>query len=135
MTDIEARGARFARLWILIAVVYLVAGVCIGIFMAAAQKLQYIPVHAHVNLLGWVTMGLAGLIYGRYPQAGGSRLGQVHFWGHNIVLPILIAGLIFMFSGHPEFEPVMVAGSLLMLVVLVVFAVNLYLNLPKPPTA
>jgi len=130
-TDIEARGARLARLWILIAVCYLIVGVSFGIGMAAMQKFQFIPVHAHINLLGWATMALTGLIYGRYPQAGGNRLGVLHFWSFNILSPVLIAGLIFMFSGHPEMEPVMVVGSMGILASLLVFAVNLFLNI-KP---
>jgi len=126
--DIEARGARMARLWILFAACYLIVGVAFGIGMAASHKLEFAPVHAHINLLGWATMALTGLIYSRFPQAGGSRLGVVHFWSFQILAPILIAGLIFMFSGHPEMEPVMVVGSLGILASLLVFVVNLFKN-------
>ena len=78
MENIEARGARLARLWILLAVIYLIVGVAFGIVMGATEKLQYAPVHAHINLLGWATMALAGLVYERFPKAGGSRLGVIH---------------------------------------------------------
>jgi len=126
--DTETRGMQLARLWILIAVCYLIVGVSFGIGMAAMQKFEYAPVHAHINLLGWATMALSGLIYGRYPQAGGSRLGVIHFWSFNLLAPVLLAGLIFMFAGHPEMEPVMVVGSLGVLASLLVFAVNLFMN-------
>jgi hypothetical protein len=129
--NIEARGARYARLWILLAVIYLIIGVAFGIGLAATQKLQYAPVHAHINLLGWATMALAGLIYERFPKAGGSRLGVLHFWSFQILFPILIAGLIFMFAGHPEMEPVMIVGSLGILASLLVFAVNLFRNMRR----
>ena len=128
MDAIEQRGARMARLWILIAAVYLLVGVGFGIGMAAMQKFEFAPVHAHINLLGWATMALSGLIYGRFPQAGGSRLGLIHFWSFNLLTPVLLAGLVFMFAGHPEMEPVMVVGSLGVLASLVVFVVNLFLN-------
>ncbi|HEY1992054.1 MAG TPA: cytochrome-c oxidase [Gammaproteobacteria bacterium] len=127
-TEPEARGARMARLWILIAACYLLVGVAFGIGMAAMQKFQFAPVHAHINLLGWATMGLCGLIYGRFPQAGGSRLGILHFWSFQLLTPVLLAGLLFMFAGHPEMEPVMVVGSLGVLASLLVFVVNLFLN-------
>jgi len=126
--DIESRGTRLARLWILISVCYLLIGVAFGIGMAAMQKFEFAPVHAHINLLGWASMALTGLIYARFPRAGGSRLGVIHFWSFNILSPVLIAGLVFMFAGHPEMEPVMVVGSLGILASLVVFAVNLFLN-------
>ena len=128
MDTIEQRGTRLARVWILIAACYLIAGVSFGICMAAMQKFQFAPVHAHINLLGWASMALFGLIYGRFPQAGGSRLGVIHFWSFNLLTPVLLAGLIFMFAGHPEMEPVMVVGSLGVLASLLVFMVNLFLN-------
>jgi hypothetical protein len=129
--NIEARGARYARLWILLAVIYLIVGVSFGIGMGATEKLQYAPVHAHINLLGWATMALAGLIYERFPRAGGSRLGVLHFWSFQILFPVLIAGLIFMFAGHPEMQPVLIVGSLGILASLLMFAVNLFRNM-KP---
>jgi len=128
METMEQRGARLARLWILFAACYLLAGVAFGIGMAASHRLDFAPVHAHINLLGWATMALTGLIYMRFPQAGGSRLGVVHFWSFQILFPVLIAGLIFMFTGHPEMEPVMVVGSLGALLSLLVFVVNLFKN-------
>lgn len=127
-TDIEIRGTRLARLWMLIAAVYLIVGVTFGIGMAAMQKFEFAPVHAHINLLGWATMGLSGLIYDRFPKAGGSRLGVLHFWSFNLLTPVLLAGLVFMFAGHPELEPVMVVGSLGVLMSLLLFVVNLFLN-------
>ncbi|HEX4299275.1 MAG TPA: cytochrome-c oxidase [Gammaproteobacteria bacterium] len=131
MENTEARGTRYARLWILLAVIYLIVGVAFGIGMGATEKLQYAPVHAHINLLGWATMALSGLIYERFPRAGGSRLGVVHFWSFQILFPILIAGLIFMFAGHPEMQAVMIVGSLGILASLLVFAVNLFQNMKR----
>ena len=131
METIEARGMRYARLWILLAVIYLIVGVAAGIAMGATEKLQYAPVHAHINLLGWATMALTGLIYERFPRAGGSRLGVIHFWSFNILFPVLIAGLFFMFAGHPEMVPVMIVGSLGILASLLVFAVNLFQNMKR----
>ena len=133
METMEQRGQRLARLWILIAVCYLIVGVSFGIGMAAMQKFEFAPVHAHINLLGWASMALSGLIYDRFPKAGGSRLGVIHFWSFNLLSPVLIAGLIFMFAGHPEMEPVMVVGSMGILASLIVFAVNLFLNAKRTP--
>lgn len=129
--DIEARGARMARIWILIAVTYLVVGVGLGAFMGATHAFQYAPVHAHVNLLGWATMALAGLIYERYPRAGGSKLGMAHFWLHNLALPPLMLVLFYMYAGHPSFEPAAGALGGIMGLAILVFAVNLFLNMKK----
>jgi hypothetical protein len=41
------------------------------------------PVHAHLLLLGWASLALAGIIYHLYPAAGTTRLARIHFWAHN----------------------------------------------------
>ena len=128
METIEQRGARQARLWILIAVCYLIVGVSFGIVMSAMEKFQFAPVHAHINLLGWATMALTGLIYSRFPKAGGSRLGVIHFWSFNLLTPVLLAGLVFFFAGNPSMEPLLEVGSMGVLASLLLFAVNLFLN-------
>ncbi|HSC48491.1 MAG TPA: cytochrome-c oxidase [Gammaproteobacteria bacterium] len=130
-TDIEARGARLARLWLKIAVTYLLVGATAGVFMGATEQFQFAPVHAHINLLGWVSMALAGLIYHFYPRAGGSKLGVAHFWMHNLVLPPSMVLLAVMLGGRPELEPVVGIFSVLLLLTLVVFATNIYMNV-KP---
>ena len=35
----------------------------LGIFMATSQDFTLMPAHAHLNLLGWVSMALYGLYY------------------------------------------------------------------------
>ena len=129
--DIEARGARLARLWILIAVTYLVLGAGLGVVMGASMDFTYVPVHAHINLLGWASMALAGLIYDRFPLAGGSKLGVAHFWLHNTVLPALAIALFCFLGGHQSLGPVLGIFSVLMLLTLLLFAVNLWLNLKR----
>lgn len=132
MTDnIEIRGRQMARLWLLIAVTYLLVGASVGVFMGASESFTFAPVHAHINLLGWASMALAGLIYDRFPRAGGSRLGIAHFWMHVLVLPVLMVLLAMFLAGNSSLGPVVGIVSILMLVTLLLFAINLYMNLGK----
>lgn len=126
--DSSARGARMARLWILIAVIYLLAGTTFGVVMGMTQTLQYAPVHAHINLLGWATLALTGIIYKLYPAAAASRLGKVHFWSYNLVLPLLMVALYLYFGGNTSLAPVMGILSIITVLSLVLFAVNLFMN-------
>lgn len=129
--DTSTRGTRMARLWILIAVLYLLAGMTFGVVMGLTHALQYMPVHAHINLLGWATLALAGVIYHLYPQAGGSRLGIAHFWLHNSTLPLLMIALFLMFRGNQSMEPVVGILSIIMVFATLLFTVNLFLNTGK----
>jgi hypothetical protein len=132
LIDIEARGKRMARIWIRLSVVYLMAGVGMGMYMAANKAFQYAPVHAHVNLLGWVTMALAGLIYDRWPQAGGSRLGLAHFFLHNLGLPVAMVSLFILIGGNNSIMPLLTAGEIVAALGLALFTANLQLTLRKP---
>ena len=51
-----------SRTWFCVAVAYFVCAVTLGIVMGASGDHTLMPVHAHLNLLGWVTMALFGLI-------------------------------------------------------------------------
>ena len=66
-------------LWIKAAVVYLVMGVGLGIYMGASGDHVMVPVHAHFNLLGCASLALVGLIYHQFPAAGSSRWRRFSF--------------------------------------------------------
>jgi hypothetical protein len=61
-----------------IAAVYLVAGVTMGIVMGITHEFVLAPVHAHINLLGWATLALMGVVYHVHPAAAETRLAAVH---------------------------------------------------------
>ncbi|HXU66072.1 MAG TPA: cytochrome-c oxidase, partial [Casimicrobiaceae bacterium] len=65
-------GLRFLK----IAVVYLVLGALLGFTMGIMQKFVLVPVHAHLLLLGWASLGLAGVLYHLYPAASATRLAR-----------------------------------------------------------
>jgi cbb3-type cytochrome oxidase subunit 1 len=108
-----------------ISVLYFAVGVIMGILIHAIPELR--AVHPHLNLLGWVSLALAGLIYTIFPQAGNSKLGKIHFWLHVVGIPVLLFGLFqigYGRSGLP-FAPL---GGLLIVIGTILFAVNLFLN-------
>ncbi|MGH8312165.1 MAG: cytochrome-c oxidase, partial [Gammaproteobacteria bacterium] len=123
---IEQRGARMAQIWLKIAVLYLLIGVIFGLVMCMSHQFQYAPVHAHINLLGWASLGLSGVIYWLCPRAGGHWLGLVHFWLHNIGLPIFVAGLFFLQAGHPAAQPVVAVGATIAVIGIVFFTLNVF---------
>lgn len=51
---------NLAQLYFRTAILFLIAGVCIGIYMSMSQNHAVVGAHAHVNLLGWVTSALFG---------------------------------------------------------------------------
>ncbi|RJF96362.1 cytochrome-c oxidase [Noviherbaspirillum saxi] len=121
--------SRVGVIWLKLAVVYLIIGVAMGIMMGASKNFALRPVHAHVNLLGWATMALAGLIYSVFPDAGESKLARVHFWLANISLPVMAVSLSFVVTGSRGLIPVLAMSEIVAALGIVVFAVNIFLNL------
>ena len=57
----------------------LVLGVSMGTYMGIAHDFQLAPVHAHVNLLGWASLSLFGIVYRIFPELQANRLARIHF--------------------------------------------------------
>lgn len=117
-------GVKFIK----ISVCYFVIGVCLGMYMSMTENFNYTPVHVHINLLGWTAMTLAGLIYVAFPSAAETTLAKVHFWIHNISLPIMMIGLALLVSGVGSAGPAVAAGGTLMVLGVIVFAINILSN-------
>lgn len=114
-------------IWIRIAVLYFIFAVIFGMAIGIAQKFQLTTVHAHANLLGWVSLALAGIIYHLFPQAGVSRLGKLHFWLHNIGLPLMVVGLYVKMMELVELPLIEIGGTLAIIGILL-FTINVFVN-------
>lgn len=117
------------RAFFTLAVLMGLAGMLLGIQMGMAHDFQLVPVHAHINLVGWVSLALFGVGYRLgFAKAGG--LGVLHFWiaaAGAILLPVGIY-----YAVTQEQQAVVIVGSLLTLGSLLLFLVNV---LRAPSTA
>jgi hypothetical protein len=113
--------------WLLrIAALYLIAGIILGIVMAASQDHSQMPLHAHLNLLGWVTLGMVGIWYRVQPEAAQTRLAKAHFWLHNLALPVLAVGLFVLLRGHPQVEPILAIASITIGIGVLCLVINIW---------
>jgi cbb3-type cytochrome oxidase subunit 1 len=119
-----------AQRFIKIAVLYLALGVTLGVVMGLMHVFTFMPVHAHLNLLGWASLALVGLVYHAYPQAAATRLATIHFWLHNVGLPPLMISLALLVAGNAAMEPVVGISSLVVAAGVMVFVVNVWMTLP-----
>lgn len=122
-------GLRFLK----IAVVYLLFGALLGLFMGITQQFGLAPVHAHLLLLGWASLALAGIIYHLYPAASTTRLARIHFWLHNTGLPVFMVALGLLLTGHESAGPIVGVSASVVLLGLAIFVSNVLLNV-KPAT-
>src|SRR3954447_11952482 len=99
--------------FLLVAVTAAIIGMGGGMFMAIEQDFTLAPAHAHLNLLGWVSMALYGLFYRAVPEASAGWLPQAHFWVATAGLVVMVPALGWLLLGHSGIEPVIGVGSLL----------------------
>lgn len=107
MTD----NAR-SRAWLRLAIVYFVAAVALGVLMGASGDHSLIAVHAHLNLLGWVSMALFALIGMAHPSITEGPLATTQFWLHNIGVPVMLGALALRVKGQASAEPVIALASI-----------------------
>lgn len=122
-------GLRFLK----IAVVYLFFGALLGFGMGISGKFTLMPVHAHLVLLGWASLALAGLVYHHYPTASSTRLAGWHFWLHNLGLPAFMAGLALMLTGTEAALPLTIGGASAVMIGLGLFTLNVLMNVGTSP--
>ncbi len=105
-----------------LAVTFVIAGMAMGIGMAASQDHSIMPAHAHLNLLGWVSLFLFGIYYERRPALDRSRLAlvQVGVWSLGTV--ILTAAVAAIHLGYEAADPVAALASFIVLGAMGLFA-------------
>jgi hypothetical protein len=120
--------ARIGVSLLKIASLYLLAGLVLGLAMAIAKDFSLLSVHSHLLLLGWATLAITGVVYLVLPRCAGSRLAAAHFWLHNLGLPVMMASLAAEALGEPRAEPLIGIGSILVVVGLGLFTLNVLSN-------
>ena len=65
---------RYDLIFLTTALLCLLVGEGVGIYMGMAQNFLLSPAHAHLNVLGWVTLAAFGLMHRAYPGLASSRL-------------------------------------------------------------
>jgi hypothetical protein len=103
------------------AVVMVIAGMIWGIAMGISQDHSTMPAHAHLNLLGWVSLFLFGTYYHLHPVVDRSRLASLQVWIWIVGTIILTIGVALVHSGQVIGEPIAAAASLLVLADALVF--------------
>lgn len=126
---------RISDFCFIVAAIAALGGMTMGIVMGISQDFTLAPSHAHLNLLGWVTMAIYGLYHrgvGRmaglvgWAQAGSGALGAAFMAG----------GLGLYLGGHDErFVPLVVLGSLLAALSMLLFLALVLVDMRSRRTA
>jgi cbb3-type cytochrome oxidase subunit 1 len=78
----------------LAAAICAVIGMAWGIQMSASGNHAMSPAHAHLNLLGWVSLALFGTFYQLVPAAGESLLARIQAGVAVIGVVLIVPGIV-----------------------------------------
>jgi len=108
------------------AVLFVIVGMVWGLYMAISENHVTMPAHAHINLLGWVSLFLFGIFYHLHPLIDRSRaaLAQVWVWMAGVVIQAF--GVARIYTGHPSGEAFAATGSFILLGAMILFAWLVY---------
>ena len=100
--------------------------------MGAKGDFTLAPLHAHINLLGFVLMTLFGLLYRVMPELAGNVLAKAHFWLHQIGAFLLLIMLFLFLSGRiteAGMVPVAPVAEITVFLGILCYVVNLFRTL------
>jgi low temperature requirement protein LtrA len=109
-----------------ISIVIAVIGMAAGLGMGMAQNFELAPAHAHLNLVGYVSLFLAGLYYKLFPAAGRSGLATVHAWVAvfgGVAFPL---ALVLVLHFGEQFAPLAAITGTIVFVGMVLFAIVVF---------
>jgi hypothetical protein len=110
--------------YVVIGVLWLLVGLILGIIMGASHNFQFMPLHAHIGLVGFACHSIFGLLYRQWPAMKASRLASLQFWIFVLATPITLIGLYSTLSGGPELPTII--GSLGLLLGAILFFVVIW---------
>ena len=113
-----------ARLFFILAIAYAIAGMALGIHMAASHVHTQMPTHAHIMVAGWLMSAVFAFFYHLFPEIGARPMARVHFWIQGVSGVVLVVALYFLLAGNEQLEPVTAAASFGFLLGMLVFAWN-----------
>jgi peptidoglycan/LPS O-acetylase OafA/YrhL len=103
------------------AVLAVIAGMIWGIVMAISRDHSAMPAHAHLNLLGWVSLFLFGIFYHLHPAIDRSKAALVQVTAWIIGTIVLTIGVGLIHTGHDAGEPFAIGGSVTVFAAMLLF--------------
>ncbi|MDO6730217.1 hypothetical protein Q4577_09315 [Marinovum sp. 2_MG-2023] len=88
--------------FLLVGTVAVILGMLWGIQMSATGDHTLAPAHAHLNLLGWVSMAIFAFYYQLVPGAEQGLLPKLHFAAAVVALGLLVPGIVLAIQGKGD---------------------------------
>jgi hypothetical protein len=118
---------RIALWFFAVAPIYVLIGMGFGIYMGASMDFSLAPAHAHLNLIGWVTMAIYGTFYALAKDAS-QRLARITFWLNNVATCVMFPSLAMVIKSGEQssFVLPLIVSEFLALGAMLCFAISVW---------
>jgi len=104
------------------AVLCVIAGMIWGLHMAISDNHSAFPAHAHLNLVGWVSLFLIGIYYRLHPALERDKRAHLQVWSWLVGTVVMAIGVGLVHTGTAAGEPLAAGGSLIVFASALLFA-------------
>jgi peptidoglycan/LPS O-acetylase OafA/YrhL len=128
--------SRWPHAFFAAAALYGMVGLCWGLTMAITENHATYSAHAHLNLLGWITMALMGAFYALLGQGVANWVKLTNFVLSNIGVVCMISGLyLYLGQAGPKsvYAPLLAVGGLAVVGGFLVFGVTVIAGAFRKP--
>lgn len=116
--------SRWPNAFFMMAAFYIVIGTCWGMYMSVTHDFVTSPAHAHLNLLGFMSLSVMGAFYATLGRDTPGWLIKTNFFLNNIGVVAMITALTLVFTGKatiPQLTPLFMLGGPLIILGFVTF--------------
>lgn len=108
-------------------------GMSLGVWMGKEENFTLAPVHAHLNLLGFVAMFLYGFFYRTFPAVAAGILPKIHFGLAVLGVLLMLPSLTMLLLGNTAYVPLLLAGEACSVLGMLIFAFLVFRATGKGP--
>ena len=113
-------GTGLDKSYTLVAILWLIGGVLFGTWLGATEHFQFANSHAHMNLVGFVTSAIFGLILHAWPAMKEQALANVQFLTYQLGAVLLVIGKI-IFDNDPTNVTLVAIGAFITIIGVLLF--------------
>jgi hypothetical protein len=125
---------RVSAAFFTVGALLLLSGMMLGEYMGANENFTLAPLHAHINLLGWVTLALYGTFYTLTKDTYSPKLAWTNFVLSSVGILAMIPVLALLLTapdGAKTYGPLAGATGGIALLGLLVFLVSAFRELVR----
>ncbi|MDO9472229.1 MAG: hypothetical protein Q7J28_04180 [Caulobacter sp.] len=116
--------SRWPNAFFMAAAIYIVIGTCWGMYMSVTHDFATSPAHAHLNLLGFVSLSIMGAFYALIGKHTPLWLVKSNFFLNNIGIIAMTTALLLLFTGKAtpgQLGPLLMLGGPLIILGFIAF--------------